>query len=82
MSIEPSGFASQQPSIINNASSRQQPEPSAGAKVAPVDTANEMTQTVQQAESVEQPQVSIEKLQDAVEKMNELMQNGNRSLNF
>ena len=82
MSIEPSGFASQQPSIINNTSSRQQPEPSAGARVAPVETVSETTQAVQQAESAEQPDMSLEKLQAAVEKMNELMQNGNRSLNF
>ncbi len=82
MSIESTGLISQQPNAANAASSRQQPEPSISAKAAPVATANDTTNAVQQADAVEQAPLSLEKLQDAVEKMNELMQGGKRSLNF
>lgn len=82
MSIDSTGLVSQQPSVANAASSRQQPEPSINAKVAPVATTNDTTEAVQQPDSAEQTALSMEKLQDAVEKMNELMQNGKRSLNF
>ncbi len=82
MSIESTGLIGQQPTAANTASSRQQPEPSISAKAAPVATANDTTNAVQQADAVEQAPLSLEKLQDAVEKMNELMQGGKRSLNF
>ena len=82
MNIETSGINANAPSQQSSASSRQLPDSTSANAAAPVPTLNAATNTVQQAQQVEKPEVSPEKLQAAVEKMNELMQSGNRSLRF
>jgi flagellar protein FlaG len=82
MNIETSGINANAPSQQSSASSRQLPDSASANAAAPVPTLNAATNTVQQAQQVEKPEVSPEKLQAAVEKMNELMQSGNRSLRF
>ncbi|MET4001048.1 flagellar protein FlaG [Marinobacterium sp. MBR-109] len=82
MNIETSGINANAPSQQSSASSRQLPDSASANTAAPVPTVNAATNTVQQAQQAEKPEVSPEKLQAAVEKMNELMQSGNRSLRF
>jgi flagellar protein FlaG len=81
MNIETSGINANAQSQQSSASSRQLPD-ARSVNAAPVPTLNATTNTVQQAQQAEKPEVSPEKLQAAVEKMNELMQSGNRSLRF